>query len=276
MKKFDGILLCTDLDGTLLRNDKTISRENKEAIEYFKSEGGLFTFITGRMPYYVSDMYEAINPNCPFGCINGGGIYDHRRGEYLWTTQLDDSVSVLIEYIDKNIPDIGIQVSTFYKTYFSKDSEAMTAFRKAAGLPNIIRHYSEVTEPIGKIIFADFKESNIQLLEKLLRSHEIADKFGFIRSDKTLFEIIPKGVNKGTLLTKMAEILGIDMKRTVAIGDYNNDVPMLRAAGLGVAVSNASEAAREAADHITVSNEEHAIAKIISDLPSLMADNKIL
>ncbi len=266
MKKFDGILMCTDLDGTLLRGDKTISRENKEAIEYFKSEGGLFTFITGRMPYYVSDMYEAINPNCPFGCVNGGGIYDHRRGEYLWTLPIDDSVRVLIEYIDKNLHDVGIQVSTFYKTYFSKDSEAMTAFRKAAGLPNIIRHYSDVTEPIAKILFADFKESNIQLLQSLLEAHPLAEKFSFIRSDKTLFEILPKGVDKGTLLVKMAELLGIDMKRTVAVGDYNNDVPMLCAAGLGVAVSNAVEAALAAADYVTVSNEEHAIAKIISEL----------
>ena len=268
MKKFDGILMCTDLDGTLLRNDKTISRENKEAIEYFKSEGGLFTFITGRMPYYVSDMYEAINPNCPFGCVNGGGIYDHRTGEYLWTLPIDDVVRVLVEHIDKNISEMGIQVSTFHKTYFCKDNEAMIAFRKATGLPNIIRHYNDVTEPVAKILFADSKEENIQLLEKLLKSHPLAERFSFIRSDKTLYEIVPKNADKGTLLIKMADIIGIDVKRTVAVGDYNNDVPMLREAGLGVAVSNAVEAALAAADYVTVSNEEHAIAKIISELDS--------
>ena len=76
MGKFDGILICTDLDGTLLGSDRKISKENIEAIEYFKSEGGLFTFITGRMPCLVNDIYNAIKPNAPFGCINGGGIYD--------------------------------------------------------------------------------------------------------------------------------------------------------------------------------------------------------
>ena len=55
MGKFDNILICTDLDGTLFRNDKSISQRNVDAIEYFKSEGGYFTFITGRMPYYVDD-----------------------------------------------------------------------------------------------------------------------------------------------------------------------------------------------------------------------------
>lgn len=72
MGRFDGILICTDLDGTLLNSDRRISKENLEAIEYFKQEGGIFTFVTGRMPFFVSDMYEAVQPNAPFGCVNGG------------------------------------------------------------------------------------------------------------------------------------------------------------------------------------------------------------
>lgn len=83
MGKFDGTLFCTDLDGTLLNSKKDISRENREAIEYFKSEGGLFTFVTGRMPYTSMEMYEMVRPNAPFGCINGGGIYDPTKGG-LW------------------------------------------------------------------------------------------------------------------------------------------------------------------------------------------------
>lgn len=266
MKKFEGILICTDLDGTLLRNDKTISRENIDAIEYFKSEGGLFTFITGRMPYYVSDMYNTINPNCPFGCVNGAGIYDHRTMEYKWTLPLDRDFTHLVSHIDENLPEVGIQVSTFYKTYFYKDNSAMLKFRAQTRLPNIRKHYSDVSETIGKIVFADDKEENIIALDKMLKSHELADKFGFIRSDKFLYEILPKGVNKGTVLEKMAELLGIDMKRTVALGDYNNDVCMLRTAGVGVAVANACPEAIAAADVVTVSNQEHAIARIISDL----------
>ena len=72
--------------------------------------------------------------------------------------------------------------------------------------------------------------------------------------------------SKGVAVRKLAEHLGIDERDTVAVGDYDNDAAMLRAAGVGIAVSNASPAAKAAADVITVSNEEHAIAKIIHDI----------
>lgn len=268
MKKFDGILICTDLDGTLLMDDGSISRENLEAIEHFKSNGGLFTFITGRMPYFVSSIYNAIDPNAPFGCINGGGIYDHRRGEYVWKEHMPQSVLELVEYADRRVEGIGIQVNTYDKIYFSSENEAMAQFRAVTGSPNIVAHYSSVTEPIGKIVFGDTREEALQELARVLNAHPRADEFDFIRSAEILYEILPKGTNKGNVLPRLAQHLGIDMKRTVAIGDYLNDVNMLRTAGVGVAVANACAEARAAADYITVTNNEHAIAAVIRDIES--------
>ncbi len=268
MKKFDGILICTDLDGTIYRNDKTISSENKEAIEYFKSEGGYFTFITGRMPCYSTDAYNGINPNVPYGCINGGGVYDGAANKYVWTQGIADGVLDLVQYVDETFPDVGIQVCVFDKTYFSKENDRMVTFRKETGLPNRVCPYREVKEPIAKILFASLDNDVILAMEKGLRAHPLAYRFDFIRSEKTLFEILPKGVDKGLALAKIVEHLKINPEKTVAIGDYNNDIGMFKAAKLGIAVSNASEAAKEAADIVTVSNEEHAIAKVIYALES--------
>ena len=266
MGKFNGILICTDLDGTLYKNDKTISRENKEAIEYFKREGGYFTFITGRMPYYSLAAYNAVNPNVPFGCVNGGGVYDGEAQKYVWTSDMPDGVVDLVEHIDHKIPQVGIQVCLFDKTYFVKENETMEIFRRLTGLPNLTSHYRDVKEPIAKIIFGSGIEDNILGVEKALKEHPMADKFDFIRSERTLFEILPKGVNKGLALEKLVEYLKIDPKKTIAIGDYNNDIGMFKAAGIGIAVSNACKEALDAADYVTVSNEEHAIARVIYDL----------
>ncbi len=263
MKKFEGMLFCTDLDGTLYSDDKTVSKQNLEAIEYFKSEGGLFTFITGRVPQTAVEMCDIIKPNAPYGCINGGGIYDHIQDKYLWKTFISDEVLELVRAVDTQLPEIGIQLNTEKTVYFNKDNDAMEWFREITGLPNISCSYEAVREPVFKVVLAHMDPKQIIALEKLLKNHPKAQDFILISSEARLFEILPKGVSKGNLLCKMAEILGIDISKTVAVGDYYNDISMIEKAGRGFAVANAVDDAKAVADFITVSNNEHAIAKII-------------
>ena len=268
MGKFDGVLICTDLDGTLLKNDKTISQENIEAVDYFKKEGGLFTIVTGRMPFSVFDICKQINPNAPFGCINGAGLYDYGKKDYIWKAVIPDEVIELARCIDEKFPDVGIQVDTFTKVLFCKDNVSMENFRKATNEPNLTCKYTEVGEPIAKIIFGSESNDEIEAIKNTLISHPLAEKFDFIRSERTLFEILPKGSGKGSVFVKLCEHLGIDKNKTIALGDYDNDISMLKAAEIGIAVSNACEEAKNAADFVTVSNQENAIAKVIYDLES--------
>lgn len=266
MNKFNGLLFCTDLDGTLYSDDKTVSKQNLDAIEYFKAEGGLFTFITGRMPKTSEHIYRLIRPNAPYGCINGGGIYDPRQNRYLWNARLPESFLELVREVDRALPDMGIQFNTEQQIYFNKDNAAMVRFRELTGLPNTGCHFEDVTEPVLKVVFAHNDEAQITALMYLLQCHPLAPDFDFIRSERSLYEILPKGISKGSALCRMATLLGIDIRKTIAAGDYNNDVSMLRQAGLSFAVSNAVAEAKAAADHITVSNNEHAIAAIIDSL----------
>ena len=268
MGKFNGILLCTDLDGTLYRKDKTVSQENRDAIEYFKQEGGLFTFITGRLPYYAQDAYRAAQPSVPFGCVNGGGVYDGVAGEYVWTCELPKRAMEFAVCVDEQFSNVGIQIVGFEKTCFLKENKATVIFRQLTGVPYESCAYDNPPSPIAKIMFCSEREEEILAIERMLKSHPFAGQFDFIRSERTLFEILPKGIHKGVALAKLIERFGIDPAKTIAVGDYDNDVGMLRGAGLGVAVANASAAAIEAADVVTVSNEEHAIAQVICDLES--------
>ena len=263
---FDGVLICSDLDGTLIGSDRAISRENMEAIRHFQAEGGIFTFVTGRMPSYVGDFYERVKPNGPVGCINGGGLYDFEKQEYLWTQELPCESLELVACIDESFPTVGIQVSAFYKSYFCKYNDTMVRFRQATKLPDLRCHYSEVPDSMAKVIFGTEDENLILQVEHALRTHPKADRFDFVRSQSNLFEILPKGVGKGNSITKLVECLNLDVNKTIAVGDYNNDISMFRAAKLGVAVANACPEALAAADYVTVSNDEHAIAKIIQEL----------
>ena len=266
MKKFEGMLICTDLDGTLLQKNKEISKKNLDAIEYFKAEGGYFTFITGRMPFSANEYYQAVRPNAPVGCINGGGIYDYPTNRYLWTNELSRDALELVEYLDQNMSGLGVQINTFEKIYFCQENEAMVWFRNVTGAPNITRPLREVTEPIAKIVFGETDPQKMLRLQEILNEHPLAEKFHLIRSERILYEILPKDSNKGVLLPRCVDILGIDPGKIIAVGDYNNDVEMLRDAHLGIAVANATPEAKAVADHITVSNDEDAIAQIIEDL----------
>ena len=266
MKKFDGVLICTDLDGTLLKKDKSVSKENKEAIEYFKKEGGLFTFVTGRMPYYVDDIYKKTEPNAPFGCINGGGLYDYENKEYLYKELMPRDVLELVEYIDNMFSGIGIQVCTFDRIYFARENDTMEKFRRTTGVKNLVSHYNDVKEPIAKILFGSEDENIISKIKEALFMHKRAEEFDFIQSHRSMYEILPKGIGKGTSIEMLCKKLNIDKNKTIAVGDYNNDISMFKAARIGIAVENACIDAKKAADYVTVSNEESAIAKIIYDL----------
>ena len=182
------------------------------------------------------------------------------------SVELPRDVEELVCEVDRRLPEMGIQYNTRKGVYFNKDNAAQVRFRALTGLPNLACPYTEVEEPAVKIVFAHLEEAMMEELIRLLRCHPRAHEFDFIRSEKILYEILPKGVSKGAVLCKMAELLGIEMKRTVAVGDYNNDISMIRAAGIGFAVANGVPEVKAVADHVTVSNEEHAIARIIGEL----------
>ncbi len=266
MGKFDGILLCTDLDGTLLKNDRTISRENQEAIAYFKDNGGLFTFVTGRMPLFAEAICQALDPNAPFGCVNGGGLFDYRARRYVWRQALSRDVLPLIALVDGRCPEVGIQINTFDDTYLYKDNPTMRIFEEVTGRSFLSPHYTAIDEPFAKILFGSEDEAALLMAKDLLLSHPLAEKFDFIRSEKAFYEILPKGITKGSALREMPRHLPIPITKTVAMGNYYNDVAMLKPPDWGVAVANACDAAKAAADMITVSNEEHAIARVIASL----------
>lgn len=265
MKKFDGIFFATDLDGTLLSDDKSISEENLNAIKYFMSEGGIFTFVTGRAIAGAVGVYEVIKPNAPCGCFNGGGIYDFDKQHVLWSMKMPESVLEMVKYVDDNFPEIGIEVHTQKNIYFCKPNCATEAHKAHESLPDLYCSYYDIEEDFAKILFAGESCYLPELIEGL-NSHPMSDEFDFIRSDAKYYEILPKGANKGNLVERIGKMVGIGMDKTIAVGDNDNDAAMLKSVGYGFAVSNASLMAKQSADYVTVSNEENAIAKIVSEL----------
>ena len=122
MGVFSGCLICTDLDDTLLTTDKKISAKNKEAIEYFKSEGGLFTFATGRVVQSVNHYIDIIKPNAPIIMYNGCAIYDWEKEKLIHKAILDDDAVDIVRFIMSSCDFSSIQIVTEDKMYIYREN----------------------------------------------------------------------------------------------------------------------------------------------------------
>lgn len=265
MGKFDGYLLCSDIDGTLITSDHRVSKGNLIAINYFKDEGGIFALATGRAPQSVNMFLNEVRSNAPMIVQNGAGIYDHGLQKHLWTDMLDTGVYDAVKYLYDNFPEAGIEINTINEIYVSRENYYTEKHRQDEHLPYLVKHYTEIDEPIMKILTSQ-DEAYTYEIEKAMRNTPFYDKYKLVVSSANYFEVLKKGVNKGNALIELARILNIDMSKTIAIGDNDNDVEMIKTANIGATVSNASEKALQCADMVVASNNENAIADLISRL----------
>lgn len=245
MGVYSGYLICTDLDGTFVDNKSELIEKNLEAVERYMEGGGLFTVSTGRAAHYLKANYgERLKINTHLICLNGTMIFDTEKDKILYS-----------RYMKRE--DIG-DINNYWKSakgaYFHTEYAAYTDFD---AIPR--------NEEIHKIVFvSETEEKTFDLRKRLEKRY--GDICDFNRSWPTGLEMLPKGAGKGDCIRKLREILGNKVHTVIAAGDFENDLTMIKEADIGVAVLNAMELVKSAADKITVSNEDGAIAKIIEEI----------
>jgi Cof subfamily protein (haloacid dehalogenase superfamily) len=252
MKKFHGILLATDWDGTLFY-DGDVSEENKKAIEYFMDNGGFFTVCSGRHFGYLASQRDKVRPNTYSICLNGAYIADTATGEVLYAKACDDNI---FSIIDKLFTD---ELHSLIYLHAEGDNEG-TFYTPQEYAKEILsikkrRYYKAV-------LYAKDDESGDKAKELSLKySYE---GYSVVRSFRRGLEILSLENTKGAAIKKLASHLGTQL--TVAVGDYENDISMLREADVGYAVENATDEVKKSAAKITVACENSAIAKVIKDI----------
>ncbi len=270
MGKFDGILLCTDLDDTLLTTDKRVSDADTAALKYFMDNGGLYTYATGRVPRGIRSIRTRIEPNTPMICYNGAAVYDLEKEEFLWLDQLDNGAIRVTEYVDKYLPYAGIETSTQKAVYFNKVNRIVEAHKAMEKFPDNYCDYHDVKEPFMKLIFMVEADMMAEFKEELSKTEFFSD-YEFIQSSPWYYEVLPKGASKGAAIFKLKDITGA--KFTVGMGDNENDITLVKNADFGAAVKNAADCVKKYADYITVNdNNNSAVAEIINMLDKGMID----
>lgn len=261
MGKFDGILLCADLDDTLLTDDKRVSDGNIGALKYFMNNGGMFTFATGRVPRGAELIREYIEPNAPMVCVNGAGIYDFQAKKFLWSMKLDNGMVDVMEYVDKNLPYAGIEASSEENVYFCKMNRIVEEHKRLEKFPDMYADYRNLPEEIMKVIFM-VEEHELDGFKAAINGTDFPQRYSFIQSSPWYYELLPKGVSKGAGLTKLKELTGA--RFSIAMGDTENDISLMESADLGVAVANAIEPVKAAAGYVTKNDNNHdAVGEVI-------------
>jgi len=288
-------LIAIDIDGTLLKNDKTISNSTIKAIKEASSKGVKIVLSTGR-PIQGLEKYAKqlnITSNDDYGIACSGAFvqclgtkevlfestltYDDMQYLYNVAKQLKITLNILLQkealiltptlnittQLEALLSDLNMKVVDF--TTLSKDIIINRAVYINENLYFKEHLVGVMKRNNYKLTIPEISNGNDSLvLDKENTPIELFNKFTVLRPSYNTLEILSKGVTKGTGIQLIAEKLGIHKDEVICIGDSGNDIDMINYAGLGVAMGNATTQIKEVADFVTLSNEEDGVAHVIN------------
>ena len=256
-------LLVLDLDGTLTNSKKEITRHTKETLIKAQEAGLKVVLASGRPTYGVAPLANELELQKYEGYIlayNGGEIIDWKTRELMYEKQLD---SDLLPYLYRCAKENDFAIVTYENEYVLTEKpddeyvlkEALLNIMKIKKVDNFLE---AVKHPITKCLIVG-EPSRLALLEKEMYE-KLKDRMGVFRSEPYFLELVPKGIDKAQSLSVLLEEIGMTKNEMIAIGDGFNDLSMIQYAGLGIAMENAQDVVKQAADFITLSNEEDGVA----------------
>lgn len=265
-------IIAVDMDGTLLNDNKHISDYNLAMINKAVEKGVKFVIASGRIPGGLKFYEDTVAKNQPMICCNGAIILDeHKTTIYsnkLNKEELLKIIDVLREgkdtYYHFYSGDIiyseqfGYAIEKFYKFNRSIDRKHRIEIR----IIGDAKEYIEKKElEINKIVVVD---DDLEYLAQLRNRIDSIEGIETTKSGIENIEINSKGITKGTALKLLADHYGIPIEECIAIGNDENDVSMIRHAGLGIAVQNATDYVKDNADFVTErDNNNGAIGEVI-------------
>jgi Cof subfamily protein (haloacid dehalogenase superfamily) len=259
---FSEVLVVCDMDGTLLNSDNKVSRENSDAIKRFVEAGGWFTVASGRPETAVKPYITELPINAPAILYNGTVLYDMKREEMIYGMYLHESVKPIVSELLEKFPGVGSHVYLTGKIACLKKNEIIQRCqRKEFSSPDLTTVDQIAGEPWHKVLFGA-KPDVLKKIEEYLRNKVL--NATIVYSEDEYLELLPLNASKGQALEKLISELNCNKEMVVALGDHLNDIELIKSAGVGVAVANAHPELKSAAKLCVSSNDEHAVAQLIS------------
>ncbi len=278
MSKFSNCLLISDIDGTLIGGSPVVSEYNAQKIDYFIENGGLFTIATGRCVDACRDILTRINISAPAAMVNGSVIYDYKTEKVIASRGMDDEIrKIVCDVVKENDPLIGAEVHSREKVIDVAITHEVDIHNLYESLSPLIMSVADALKyEWNKVLFTFEAGRTREELHKKFISMGVAPEqlvFSNAYLDDGVhdyLEVIPKNTDKGTGIKMLADALGIDIENVYGIGDFYNDVPMLKTVGCAGVVAGAPQEIIDLADFVSSSVEEGAVGHFIDYIEERM------
>lgn len=258
-------LAASDMDGTLLDDGCNITDENLAAIRAAEAAGMIFTISTGRALCALERYLAVLDITAPIITYNGAMIV-RPDGQILYSRSMSESAALRV-WRDGVRADTTMILWSQNRLYSNKDNDIVRRYRVMSPAPyRLIGNGTGIIETLAhdgvtKILYCDMPE---RIEELRLAKADCAD-YGVtcFKSKPEYLENVDSGVSKGAALARLCELLDIPVSASVAFGDEANDIEMLRTAGLGVAMGNATDTVKSIADTVTLTNEQNGVGAML-------------
>lgn len=259
-------LICVDVDGTLLNDEKRIPELVKESLKKASGMGIQIALVTGRMPAGADLAERELSVPCVKAC--NAGTYILLGDQCIHEEYLIPSVmrEIYAEFAKRNgLPLWIFQGRRWYVTdvdaYVEREIEIIQYQPEVVDLETLAQSWESESSGPNKLLIAGSPET-ICRIQKQMEALDLPE-IDMARSADTYLEIFPKGVTKGRALETICEKLDILPEETIAFGDQELDIPMIQKAGVGIAMGNAIAELKELADDVTGTNNDAGIASAL-------------
>lgn len=256
-------LLAADIDGTLLNSKGQLTDRTISAVKKLIDKGFMFVLSTGRPYQGITKFINALGlENMPYILYNGAMIMEGGETIYSLTLQEDIATKIVEEGHKRNSTQICWANNQLYSEF---DSEKVQFYKAISGVePVIVENLAEVSKlGITKLVWYDDPASTAMYHEQMQTL--MGNVVNVHPSRIDFLEFVNKECSKAVALNIIAEKFNIDISQTVAIGDGFNDLPMLTAAGLGVAMGNANDKVKTKCKMVCCSCDDDGLARFIED-----------
>jgi Cof subfamily protein (haloacid dehalogenase superfamily) len=255
-------LVVSDVDGTLVTKDKTLTDDAKAAVRRLHEAGIGFTITSSRPTIGMRFLIEPLAIALPVGAFNGSSIVDPQlkpiEQHLIPVTSAQRALDVLNEFG----ADIWLFTNELWLTR-NPDGEYVPHEKRAIRAdPTIVADFAPYMEAACKIVGSSSDAALLQRCE-IAMQQVLGAEATAVRSQSYYLDVTPPGCDKGTFVEAMAKRLGISTDAVATIGDMQNDLAMFRKSGLSIAMGNATDDVKKAATLVTASNEDEGFAKAI-------------